>query len=250
MDTTETPRQAPPAALGPGNLLKDAFRPRVIEAWARRLQGLDPSFDQPSFLKAVFQGWDDLSFGARSVRIADALERHLPPDFPTAASLLVQALDEPLGPEELAPLDRFYVMAQGAWVARRGRREADFDTTAAALRALTRRFSAEGDLRVLFDIDPVRALDLLQAWTADPDPHVRRLVSEGTRPRLPMAPRWRRFENDPEPILELLEGLKDDPSLYVRRSVANHLNDGAKDHPDRIAALLERWSEGATPQRE
>ncbi len=75
---------------------------------------------------------------------------------------------------------------------------------------------------------------------------MRRLVSEGTRPRLPWAPRLRAFQKDPRPVLELLELLKDDPELYVRRSVANNLNDIGKDHP----ALLDRGRETLAARRQ
>ena len=78
---------------------------------------------------------------------------------------------------------------------------------------------------------------------------MRRLVSEGTRPRLPWAPRLRAFQKDPRPVLELLELLKDDPELYVRRSVANNLNDIGKDHPALLTAVAKRWLRGATPER-
>ena len=78
---------------------------------------------------------------------------------------------------------------------------------------------------------------------------MRRLVSEGTRPRLPWAPRLRAFQQDPRPVIELLELLKDDPSLYVRRSVANNLNDIGKDHPQLLAALAKRWLKGASDER-
>ncbi len=89
----------------------------------------------------------------------------------------------------------------------------------------------------------------MRAWTADPSPHVRRLVSEGTRPRLPWAPRLRALQRDPRPALELLELLKDDPELYVRRSVANHLNDIGKDHPALLVAVAKRWLKNASPER-
>ena len=75
---------------------------------------------------------------------------------------------------------------------------------------------------------------------------MRRLVSEGTRPRLPWAPRLRAFQKDPRPVLELLELLKDDPELYVRRSVANNLNDIGKDHPALLTAVAKRWLRGAS----
>jgi 3-methyladenine DNA glycosylase AlkC len=93
-------------------------------------------------------------------------------------------------------------------------------------------------------------LELFHTWALDPNVHVRRLVSEGTRPRLPWAGRLRRFQQDPAPVVALLETLKDDPELYVRRSVANNLNDIGKDHPEVLVDIARRWMSDATPERE
>jgi len=87
---------------------------------------------------------------------------------------------------------------------------------------------------------------VLQEWGKDENFHVRRLVSEGTRTRLPWGMRLHFLIEDPSPVIPLLEMLKDDPELYVRRSVANNLNDLTKDHPDMVLDLLEEWNEGAS----
>ncbi|MEM7038487.1 MAG: DNA alkylation repair protein, partial [Bacteroidota bacterium] len=87
-----------------------------------------------------------------------------------------------------------------------------------------------------------KMLKQLREWTNDPNPHVRRLVSEGTRTRLPWAARLPDFQREPQPVFDLLELLKEDPVLYVRRSVANNLNDIAKDHPEKVVDLLTAWS--------
>jgi 3-methyladenine DNA glycosylase AlkC len=118
-----------------------------------------------------------------------------------------------------------------------------------AQRELTRRFSAEFSMRPFLIRWPERTLARLLEWTRDPDPHVRRLCSEGARPRLPWAMRIAAFIADPRPTLPILEVLKDDAELYVRRSVANHLGDIAKDHPALAFETCERWLEGASPER-
>ena len=118
-----------------------------------------------------------------------------------------------------------------------------------AQHALTRRFSAEFSIRPFLVRDQARTLARLLEWTTDPDPHVRRLCSEGSRPRLPWGMRLTAFVQDPGPVLPILERLKDDPSLYVRRSVANHLGDIAKDHPERVFALCQAWLDGASNER-
>ncbi|HSI57065.1 MAG TPA: DNA alkylation repair protein, partial [Ideonella sp.] len=118
-----------------------------------------------------------------------------------------------------------------------------------ALHALTQRFSAEFAIRPLLRDHPALVLETLGRWTRDPSPHVRRLVSEGSRPRLPWGLRLQSLVNDPSPTLPLLRALQDDSSEYVRRSVANHLNDIAKDHPGVVALWLEQFLPEAPPER-
>lgn len=89
----------------------------------------------------------------------------------------------------------------------------------------------------------------MSGWLSDPNRHVRRLVSEGTRPRLPWAMQLPSLIADPSPALPLLKALRDDPEPYVRRSVANHLNDISKDHPVLLAEIVEDWMPGAGEDR-
>lgn len=112
------------------------------------------------------------------------------------------------------------------------------------LAALTPRYTAEFAIRPFVDAHYEVTMDHLRAWVSDPDEHVRRLVSEGTRPRLPWGGRLARFITDPTPTLELLDALVYDESAYVRRSVANHLNDISKDHPTLALEAAGRWSRG------
>jgi 3-methyladenine DNA glycosylase AlkC len=118
------------------------------------------------------------------------------------------------------------------------------------LKEMTKRSSSEFGIRFLLIEDPERALSTMEKWTCDPSHHVRRLVSEGTRPRLPWAMRLPVFIEDPAPLLPLLESLRDDGSEYVRRSVANNLNDIAKDHPDVVAKVARKWLRKAGKDRE
>jgi len=124
-----------------------------------------------------------------------------------------------------------------------------FETSILAQYELTKRFGAESSIRPFLIRWPERTLTHLKQWTGDPDPHVRRRCSEGTRARLPWATRTPSFIKDPRPVLPILEALKDDPDLYVRRSVANHIGDIAKDHPRLTFELCEQWLEGATKER-
>jgi 3-methyladenine DNA glycosylase AlkC len=115
---------------------------------------------------------------------------------------------------------------------------------------LTKRFTAEFSIRAFIDRYPDATLDRLRVWAINDNVHVRRLVSEGTRPRLPWAPRLRRFQDDPTPVIEILDLLKEDEEEYVRRSVANNLNDISKDHPDIAVETAARWwSDDPTTRR-
>jgi 3-methyladenine DNA glycosylase AlkC len=135
----------------------------------------------------------------------------------------------------------------GEYVARRGLVAPE--RALATLRELTQRFSAEFAIRPFIAAHPALTFATLERWAQDPSAHVRRLVSEGSRPRLPWGMRLQALVADPSPTLPLLAALQDDPSESVRRSVANHLNDIAKDHP----ALVVRWVrdhlKGASPER-
>jgi 3-methyladenine DNA glycosylase AlkC len=120
-------------------------------------------------------------------------------------------------------------------------------TALSVLKQLTGLFSAEFAIRPFLIAHPEYCQKQLAKWTQDKDEHIRRLASEGSRPRLPWGMQLKPYIEDPSPNLPLLEALKNDSSLYVRRSVANHLNDIAKDHPDLVIAICKRWYPDASP---
>jgi 3-methyladenine DNA glycosylase AlkC len=144
----------------------------------------------------------------------------------------------------LAP---FLFMPHTFFVARYGL--AHFEASMRAQYELTQRFTAEFSIRPFLLEHTRQTLSKLESWLDDPSEHVRRLISEGTRPRLPWAGRLPAFQKDPAPVLELLDALKDDSSLYVRRSVANNLNDIGKDNPDIMLNTAERWLRDAPAPR-
>ncbi len=205
-----------------------------------------PAFPQRAFLRDALAGYEALELMPRGRHIAHALRRHLPQDVPAALDILLASLDAPAEPGA-SGFASFLYLPHTVYVAEYALEH--FDAAMRAQHALTQRFTAEFSIRPFIERYPERTLVLLRIWTRDPSPHVRRLVSEGTRPRLPWAPRLRALQRDPRPALELLELLKDDPALYVRRSVANHLNDIGKDHPGLLNSTARRWLRGASPER-
>lgn len=207
-----------------------------------------PAFDPQAFVADALDGYDALGLMARGRRIAHALRRHLPVDYDTAVQLLMHSLGPKLERTECFGMASFLYLPHTLFVAEYGLDA--FETSMRAQYELTQRFSAEFSIRPYLERYPERTLARLLSWAGDASPHVRRLVSEGTRPRLPWAPRLRQFQHDPRPVLALLELLKDDRELYVRRSVANNLNDIGKDHPALLAETARRWMVDATDERQ
>jgi 3-methyladenine DNA glycosylase AlkC len=227
--------------------LKNSFGPEVPAAVAAMLEPVVAGFDREPFLAAALDGYEALELTARARHIARALRNHLPSDTERALGLIVDSLGPEIEDAELTGMGVFVYLPFVYFVAEYG--VECFDASMRAQYELTKRFTAEFSMRAFLEAQPDETLARLQMWATDPNVHVRRLVSEGSRPRLPWAPVLRRFVADPRPVLELLELLIDDPELYVRRSVANNLNDISKDHPDLVVEVCVRWSRQASPER-
>ncbi|PXW97917.1 3-methyladenine DNA glycosylase AlkC [Sphaerotilus hippei] len=229
----------------------------VVTALAHHLQRVagTGAFDAAAFRHRALDGLDTLELKARAGHVASALEAHLPADFDRAAGWLEATLGEVIPPDLQVLPPRDLAQGMGGWglwpmtefVARRGL--ADPERALQALHAMTRRFTAEWAVRPFLLEHPALTLATFERWCRDPSAHVRRLVSEGSRPRLPWGVQLRPLIADPAPTLSLLAALQDDPSAYVRRSVANHLNDIAKDHPEVVVQWLERHLESACDDR-
>jgi 3-methyladenine DNA glycosylase AlkC len=227
--------------------LRNEFGPSAPRAIAQMISAVHRPFAREKFVESVLRGYAPLSLTARGWRIADVLKEHLPEDYPTAVRLLVESARQPHEHRAAGGMAGFLYMPHLFFVSRYGLDH--FEDSMRAQYTLTQLFTAEFSIRAFLEKHPEATLARLAEWARDPSHHVRRLVSEGTRPRLPWAPRLRAFQRDPKPVLALLEQLKDDPELYVRRSVANNLNDIGKDHPEVLAATARRWLVGASAER-
>lgn len=232
-------------------LLNDTVPPRIA-AMVRRAWR---SFDTQAFLRQIEPGYESLELMARGQRIAQALQAHLPQDVPRALGVLVDSMDPPMGLDAAGepdagdrPYSAFLYLPHSIYIGTHGLPH--FEAAMAAQHALTQRFTAEFCIRPYLLHRQGDTLARLRDWAQDDNAHVRRLVSEGTRPRLPWAPRLPAFQANPQLALPLLGALKDDPSSYVRRSVANHLGDIAKDHPDLAVGTARTWLQGAPAPRE
>ncbi|WP_416064373.1 DNA alkylation repair protein [Rhizobium sp. ZK1] len=223
--------------------LKNLLRPALVHAMAEIIAAGAPSFDSDRFTALATGGIESLELMERAALIRDALLATLPEDFPQAATILHASLPA----AGKVGLTGWMLLPVNQFVASRG--VGDFDIALDLLKALTPHFTAEFGIRQFIHQDQQRALATITRWVDDPNHHVRRLASEGTRPRLPWAMRLPQLVRDPSPILPILTALMDDPEDYVRRSVANSLNDIAKHHPDLVATFIAKHIEEASAER-
>ena len=218
--------------------LKDFVDGALVRRIAADIQRVHPPFETDRFVRLATAGLDALELKDRGAHIADALQATLPQPYSEAARVLIASLG-PVDDARDQGMAALGYMAHDAWIARYGLD--DFETSTWAQERLTQRFTCEFSIRFFIQRYPDRIWKQLHTWAKSDNEHVRRLASEGTRPRLPWAPQLRELREDPGPVLELLEVLKDDPARYVQRSVANNLNDISKDHPDRVIDTCRRW---------
>jgi 3-methyladenine DNA glycosylase AlkC len=234
------------------NLLGGAVVDALAEHLARAATKRAP-FDRALFRRRA-EGLDALELKARARHLAAAVAAALPPDFEQAADVIEQCLAPPQREVDLGALQSgpdgvagWAIWPLTEYVAEHG---LPFpDRALPLLHALTQRHTAEFALRPFVVAHHEKTFAALRRWLHDPSAHVRRLVSEGTRPLLPWGMRLDALVEDPSPTLPLLERLQDDPSDYVRRSVANHLNDVAKNHPALVADWIERHLPAASSER-
>ena len=211
--------------------LKDLFDVTRYRQTATQLAALHPRFDSVRFLNHTLEGLADRELLARLHRTAEAFHLALPVPF-TEQLAVLRAHAPQIGHGFVAIWPCAHVTTHGI---------NDSATALDALKFFTRFGSAEFAIRPFITRDPVATLALMRHWADDADEHVRRLASEGSRPRLPWGGNLPALIADPSPTLPILTALRADPSLYVRKSVANHLNDITKDHPELVLDFVANW---------
>lgn len=227
---------------------KNFINPALVHSAGEQLAQSVSTFDARRFVRLATTDLETLELKARAMHVASALEATLPSDFALAADGVERALAPAFAEDQLSHhsgehegLAGWILWPVGEYVVRRGMQSPE--RSLQVLHAITQRFTAEFAIRPFILAHGDAVFRTLHRWVHDPSAHVRRLVSEGSRPRLPWGLQLRQLIADPSPTLPLLLALQDDDSAYVRRSVANHLNDIAKDHP----ALVAEWVETHLP---
>ena len=211
--------------------LKEMFNRAFFQKVAGEFKAVYPSFEKDKFLAEIMNGLQDLSLNQRMRRASEVLNTFLPADFSKTADILMKVIEKcPRGYTSLLFPD--YVSQYG---------HQHFELSMNALKHFTTFGSSEFAIREFLKRDFKRTIKVMEQWAADADPHVRRLASEGSRPRLPWSFKLDEVIKHPESTSVILNKLKADPELYVRKSVANHLNDLSKDNPDYMLRVLKGW---------
>ena len=210
-----------------------------VELIAERVSIVYPMFEGSAFVSVV-SDLEVLELKDRIAAVADRLYETLPPSYPEAVSILVEAAE--------GGMEGFAAWPLCTFIERHG---VDHPTESLkAMESLTRAWSCEFAIRPFLDQHLDQTMAAVDRWVDSEDADVRRLASEGTRPRLPWGTRVRSLSDDPHIGLAVLEKLRHDPSQMVRRSVANHLNDIAKNYPELVVETVGAWvKEGTVDER-
>ncbi|WP_020567341.1 DNA alkylation repair protein [Neolewinella persica] len=206
---------------------------------AEKIKPIYPKFDTAAFVQTVQDNADALELKDRVELIADSLEDNLPDDYPKQLAILMQILGPP-NPNETGMFKEYYwLMPVAKFVEKYGLDH--FADSVAAMVAITQRSTAEYTIRPYLEKYPKAMLKQMAVWAKADSFHLRRLASEGGRPKLPWAPKLQQFIDDPTPLFPILSTLKDDPKKFVQKSVANCLNDILKDNEALGRELIESW---------
>lgn len=241
-----------PKSIQKGYALKGLLGVEAVGCLANNIAYVYPKFQASEFQKSALDNLESLEFMARAMHIAIALREYLPSKYEKSIDVILASLTPPNTATEGLGLAGLFYLPYSCFISEYGLDKNNnggvdpFNVSMKAQYELTKRNTSEFSMRPFLIKDQDRTLSQLKKWTSDPDPHVRRLCSEASRPRLPWASRVPAFVEDPSPILPILESLKNDQSLYVRRSVANSLGDIAKDHPELVFEICAEWLNDAT----
>lgn len=222
--------------------LKDfLFNETKVTQVAENIQKTYPEFQIEKFIKRVVDKFPELKLKERITWIVENFKEFLPQDYRQAVQILLNSLppendntksDDDFGDFIYAPFSEF--------VARYGCNKNDLFFSLNALKEITTRFSAEDSIRYFINAFPEETLKELLKWSSDPHYHVRRLASEGTRPKLPWS---QKISISPEEALPILNNLYFDKTRFVTRSIANHMNDISKSNPELVLKTLKKWKE-------
>ena len=217
----------------------DYFDGALAKLLAEKINPLYHDFDDTGFVNSIKAGCTDKRLKERVTLIAKHLRLHLPDDYPTSLEVLTQILG-PENQEETGMFTRFYwIMPIAKYVELYGLDH--FDLSMSAIEEITKRNTGEYAIRPFIRKYPDQTLEQMREWALDKNFHLRRLASEGLRPKLPWATKLELFIDQPDPVFDILQLLKEDTVHFVKKSVANHITDYLKVNPEAARRLISNW---------
>ncbi|MET9349928.1 DNA alkylation repair protein [Streptomyces termitum] len=227
--------------------LKRHFNGEAARLIGGKIRAVHPGFDVEGYAAEVEERIPGKELKDRVLVLTEGLRTRLPQDYTEAVPILLAILGDELAEGEGMFNSSWFLMPVARYVEEYGLDHPDLSLD--AIEEITKRHTGEYAIRPYLEQHRALTMERVARWAVSPSHNVRRLATEGVRPRLPWARTLGVFVKDPRPVLEILEPLRSDPSEYVRKSVANNLNDIAKDNPDLALGTVLRWTEESpTPE--
>jgi 3-methyladenine DNA glycosylase AlkC len=218
--------------------LKNCYNKLFFDEFIKAIQQIIPNFDNTSFIKNIYDDkWENRELKQRMRHIVLSLRSHLPSDYKSMIKIVLKIINQLT--KNSVKGQSFEWMFLPEFIELYGLE--DYKTSMRTFEKITQFTSCEFAIRPFIVKYPIKVMKQMLVWSTSQNKHVRRFSSEGCRPRLPWAMALPELKSNPKPILPILENLKNDESEYVRRSVANNLNDIAKDNPQTVIKITKKW---------
>lgn len=219
--------------------ITEKFGGNLAELLAEKILAVYPTFNSLDFVQEVENKVAGRTYTQRVAILAELLKKYLPNDYEESLSILLAMLGEE-NPNQTGMFTHYYWMLPiGKFVQEYGAEH--FDSSIKAIEEITKRNTGEYAIRPYIRRYPAETLNVMEQWAKSPNFHLRRLASEGLRPKLPWASKLDTFIQNPMPVFRILEMLKEDEIMFVKKSVANHLTDWIKVNREAVMPLIERW---------
>lgn len=220
--------------------ITEAFGENLAILLTEKISTVHKKFDSKGFIRDAKKEVAGKSYTQRVEVIADLFKQYLPEKYTEALAILIKILG-PENEEETGMFTNFYwLMPVGKFVEKYGLD--NFTESIKAIEEITKRNTGEYAIRPYARKYPAKTLTVCIKWAKSKNFHLRRLASEGLRPKLPWAPKLEVWNDNPKPIFEILELLKEDEVKFVKKSVANHVRDWVKVNPNEGNLLIADWS--------
>lgn len=226
--------------MGTNYSITEKFGGNLAELLSDKILMVYKDFNKQDFISTIEQNCIGKTYTQRVELLADELHSYLPSNYEKAVNILLSILEEE-NPNETGMFTKYYwILPIGKFVEKYGLEH--YEISINAIEEITKRNTGEYAVRPYIRKYTDKTIKQMKMWARSDNFHLRRLSSEGLRPKLPWATKLETFIDNPKPVFEILELLKRDPIKFVKKSVANHLTDWLKVNPDPAILLLKNWS--------